>query len=453
MTLFDTSKRYAVLGLARSGIAAAQKIRELGGTAFLSDSQSQDKISGTAELTQDFECEFGGHSDRLFDYDPWIVSPGIPLDLPILQKARAKGIELISEIEFGYRIKASDSRIIAVTGSNGKSTTVSLIQHILKNMGYNSILAGNIGSAFCSHPIERTGIDFIVLEISSFQLDLIDSFRPDVAVLLNITPDHLNRYASFEDYAASKFRIFANQTDDNTAVICLDSEPVVANQHLIKARLLRYSLIHTPPDCEAWLNKDVIQIGLRHKLPVAELKIRGPHNQANTMAALLAVDALTHDLDFAIHAALGFEPLSHRLEFVAVINGIFFFNDSKATNTDSVKSALTSFDKPIRVIMGGSDKGEDFEVLTPLLKERAQKVYVTGGTLEKMRAAWEGKVDIAGIEDFEDCVRAAFADSVPGDIIVLSPACASFDRFRNYEHRGDFFKELVHRIRSEYEKE
>ncbi|HQP27059.1 MAG TPA: UDP-N-acetylmuramoyl-L-alanine--D-glutamate ligase, partial [Candidatus Syntrophosphaera sp.] len=266
-------------------------------------------------------------------------------------------------------------------------------------------------------------------------------------------PDHLDRYASFADYAASKFRLFTNQTQTDTAVICLDSEPVVERQHLIKSRLLRYSLTKSLPDCEAWLNRDAIQIGLRHKLPINELKIRGPHNHANAMAALLTVDALTHDLSLAIEAAKSFEPLSHRLEFVAIINGISFYNDSKATNTDSVRSALTSFDQPIRVIMGGSDKGEDFSVLTELLRQRARKVYLTGGTMAKMCAAWKGKLELDCVDDFETCIRAAFADSVPGDIVVLSPACASFDHFRNYEHRGEVFKEIVHRIRSEYEKE
>ncbi|MDI9524043.1 MAG: UDP-N-acetylmuramoyl-L-alanine--D-glutamate ligase [Candidatus Cloacimonadota bacterium] len=451
--MFDASRKYAILGLARSGIAAAYKIRELGGTAFLSDAQPIEKISGADTIASDFDCEFGGHSDRLFQCDTWIVSPGIPLNLPIIAKARAKGIELISEIELGFRVKSSDSKVVAVSGSNGKSTTVSLIHHILKNMGYNSILAGNIGSAFCCWPIEKPGIDFIVLEVSSFQLDLIDSFRPDVAVLLNITPDHLDRYASFADYAASKFRLFTNQTQTDTAVTCLDSEPIVERQHLIKSRLLRYSLTKSLPDCEAWPNRDAIQISLRHKLPINELKIRGPHNHANAMAALLTVDALTHDISLAIEAAKSFEPLSHRLEFVAIINGIFFYNDSKATNTDSVRSALTSFDQPIRVIMGGSDKGENFSVLTELLKQRARKVYLTGGTMEKMRAAWEGKLELDCVDDFETCIRAAFADSVPGDIVVLSPACASFDHFRNYEHRGEVFKEIVHIIRSEYEKE
>jgi UDP-N-acetylmuramoylalanine--D-glutamate ligase len=451
MEVFDTKIQYAVLGLARSGIAAARKIRQLGGTAFLSDIQQRERIPGAEELESEFSCEFGGHTSRLFDYPVWIVSPGIPLNVDILQQARKKGIELISEIEFGYRIKASDSKVIAVTGSNGKSTTVSLIHHILQNIGYKSILAGNIGSAFCSHPIEKPGIDYIVLEISSFQLDLIDSFRADAALLLNVTPDHLNRYASFEAYTDSKFRVFANQRETDTAVICIDSEPVVDNQHKIKARVLRYSLEKTPPDCEAWLNRDAIQIGLRHKLPVAELKIRGPHNYANTMAALLAVDALTHDLELAMEAARSFLPLTHRLEYVATINGVLFYNDSKATNTDSVRSALTSFEKPIRVIMGGSDKGEDFGVLTPLLKQWAKKVYITGDTTEKMRSAWQGEMDIVCVEGFEESIRAAYADSTPGDIIVLSPACASFDKFRNYEHRGDAFKEIVHCMEREYE--
>ncbi|MBW6513899.1 MAG: UDP-N-acetylmuramoyl-L-alanine--D-glutamate ligase [Candidatus Syntrophosphaera sp.] len=451
--MFDPKKKYAVLGLARSGIAAANKIRELGGSAFLSDIQPQEKFNNAEELLRDFDCEFGGHTERLFESDVWIVSPGIPLDLPIIQEARKKGIILISEIEFGFQIKAKDSRVIAVTGSNGKSTTASLIHHTLKNMGYQSILAGNIGSAFCAHPIQEPGLDFIVLEVSNFQLDLIHTFRPDVAVLLNITPDHMNRYASFEDYTSSKFRIFENQTAEDTAVVCIDSDPVAAHLNKIKANLRRYSLEKSPPDCEAWLNRDSIQIGLRHKLPVANLKIKGPHNHANAMAALLAVEALTHDLALAMESALSFTPLTHRLEYVATVNGILFYNDSKATNTDSVKSALTSFEKPIRVIMGGSDKGEDFTVLAPLLQKWAQKVYLTGDTMEKMREAWQGQVELACIDDFEQCIRAAFADSAAGDIIVLSPACASFDKFRNYEHRGEAFKEIVRRLTEEHEKE
>ena len=224
--MFNPNTSYAILGLARSGIAVAYKIKELGGTAYLSDIKTEEQIEYAEKLKQDFECEFGGHTNKLFQFEQWIVSPGIPLNLPIIQKAKQLGIPLICDIEFGYQIKSPDSKIIAVTGSNGKSTTVSLIQHILQHMGYNSILAGNIGNALTSYPIEKPGIDFIVLELSSFQLDLIDTFKPDVAVLLNITPDHLDRYDSFQTYIDSKFRIFINQNQEDFAVICLDSEQI-----------------------------------------------------------------------------------------------------------------------------------------------------------------------------------------------------------------------------------
>lgn len=451
--MFNPKTSYAILGLARSGIAVAYKIKELGGTAYLSDIKTEEQIEYAEKLKQDFECEFGGHTNKLFQFEQWIVSPGIPLNLPIIQKAKQLGIPLICDIEFGYQIKSPDSKIIAVTGSNGKSTTVSLIQHILHHMGYNSILAGNIGNALTSYPIEKPGIDFIVLELSSFQLDLIDTFKPDVAVLLNITPDHLDRYDSFQTYIDSKFRIFINQNQEDFAVICLDSEPIAERQDRIKAQLLRYSLEKTPPDCEAWLNQDAIQIGVKHKLSVRDLKIRGPHNYANTMAALLAVNALTHNLDAAMEAAKTFPPLPHRLELVAKVNDIAFYNDSKATNTDAVKSALNAFDQPVRVIMGGSDKGEDFSVLTPLLKKAAKKVYLTGATADKMYEIWKDDLPLEIIDDFSQCIHKAFYDSVPGDIILLSPACASFDKFKNYEERGEVFKQIVNSIAREYEKE
>jgi len=438
--------------MARSGIAAAHKIREFGGTAFLSELQPKDKIENAEELIRDFECEFGGHTDRLFECGLWIVSPGIPLDIPIIKAGRKKGIPMISEIEFGFQIKDPGCRIIGVTGSNGKSTTASLIHHILQNMGYQSLLAGNIGSAWSGYPIHQPGYDFVVLELSSFQLDLIDSFRPDVAVLLNITPDHMNRYASFEDYRDSKFRILMNQTAEDHAVICLDSPPVAEYLPQIKARVHRYSLEEKYPKSDAWLDGIFIHTGPKHRFSIHDLKIKGPHNQANAMAALLSVVALTNNPARAIDGIQGFMPLTHRLEYVDTIGGVAFYNDSKATNSDSVKSALMSFDRPIRVIMGGSDKGEDFSVMTDLLKKWALKVYITGETEAKMRQAWLGKVPLVCINDFETCIRTAYEESLAGDIIVLAPACASFDKFRNFEHRGDTFKQIVHTIARENEK-
>lgn len=438
--------------MARSGIAAAYKIRELGGQAFLSEKSGRAAIPAADELEKDFPCEFGGHTDALLECPVWIVSPGIPLNVPVILRGRAEGIQMISELEFGYQIKHPDSRIIAVTGSNGKSTTASLIHHILSGMGQRCILAGNIGTAFCGYPITKPGLDCIVLEVSSFQLDTIATFRPDVAVLLNITPDHLNRYDSFESYAASKMRIFENQGPEDTAVIFVDSPPITGRLDQVRARRRAYSLVNTHPDVDAWMNGVFIQIGPSHRLSIHDLGIKGPHNHANAMAALLAVEALGLDLAAAIRATGDFAPLAHRLEFVATVSGVSFYNDSKATNTDSVLSALSSFGKPIRVIMGGSDKGEDFGVMTPMLRQWAQKVYITGATEAKMRQAWLGKVPLECVADFEQCVRTAFSESLAGDVIVLSPACASFDRFENFEHRGQVFKQLVQSIALEHEK-
>lgn len=450
--MFDSKIRYAVLGLARSGIAAAYKIRELGGTAFLSDAKPREQIADASKLEADFECEFGAHTDRLLEYPVWIISPGIPLTAPIIQKGLAAGIEIISEIEFGYRIMHEGAKIVAVTGSNGKSTTVSLIHHCLEAMGYKSILAGNIGDAFCSYPIEQAGIDYIVLEVSSFQLDTIKSFKADVAVLLNITPDHLDRYQDFNDYAQSKMRIFLNQSAADDAVICTDSEPIVQRIGQIKARQHHYSLESVYPDVHAWMDNDYIQIGKQHRCSTDDLIIKGPHNHANFMAAMLTIQALGLDLDAAIEAAKSFPALPHRLEYVASIAGVSFYNDSKATNTDSVKSALISFGKPIRVIMGGSDKGEDFGVLTDILSQWAIKVYICGATEAKMRQAWQGKLPLECFQDFSACVQAAFNESQPGDVILLSPAAASFDRFDNYQQRGNVFKEIVQSLISNHEK-
>ena len=446
--MFDANKKYGILGMARSGIAAAYKIKELGGTAFLSDVLWKDKIPSAKDLIRDFDCEFGGHTDKLLDCQTWIVSPGIPLDVPIIQKAREKGIELISEIEFGFRIKAADSKVIAVTGSNGKSTCASLIHHLLENLGTRCILAGNIGDAFCGFPIHEPGLQYIVLEVSSFQLDLIHSFAPHVAVLLNITPDHLNRYPSFADYSRSKMSIFGAQSPEDYAVLYKDSQEIARQESTIAARKLYFSLTH--PATEAKLDDKFISIG-DNRLSIFELSIKGPHNQLNAMAALLCIKALDLDMTQAMEACKSFKALPHRLEFVDSINGVSFYNDSKATNCDSVRSALESFERPIRIILGGSNKGEDFSVLTEALQKHAVKTYVTGDTQDIMRQAWLGKLPLHFEDDFEACVRAAFDDATMGDNIVLSPACASFDHFLNFEHRGETFKSIVKELKREKE--
>jgi UDP-N-acetylmuramoylalanine--D-glutamate ligase len=453
--MFDQKKLYGILGMARSGIAAAYKIKMMGGRAFLSDLKSQESIPEADKIRSDFDCEFGIHSDKLLSCDEWIVSPGIPLNAPIINKGKSHGIKMISELEFGFQIKAKDSKLIAVTGSNGKSTTASLIAHIIKESGKECILAGNIGDAFCGFRIEQDGIDFIVLEVSSFQLDLIDSFRPDIALLLNITPDHLNRYDTFLDYARSKMNIFSNQTQKDFAVLNADDAIINKLEKGICSNRRYFSLNSdeslVKPDLYIQ-GKSICSTTAMNFINTDELQIKGPHNWANSMAAILACQAAGLTDGSIKYGLRSFKALDHRLQYVDTINGISFYNDSKATNTDSVKYALLSFEHPIRIIMGGSDKGEDFSVLTDLLAQRARKVYLTGATAASMNAAWKNHMEVAVIEDFGECVKAAFLEAQPGDIVVLSPACASYDRFRNFEHRGQTFIDIVKKLAGSYEK-
>ncbi len=444
------NKQIGILGIARSGIAAAKKIKEMGGIPFLSELKPEEEIANSQELLAEFQCEFGGHSDRLFNCETIIVSPGIPLTSPVIVKAKSKGIKLISEIEFGYRIKHADSKIIAVTGSNGKSTTVSLIAHLLQVAGYRTLLAGNIGDAFCGFPIEKDAYDYIILELSSFQLDLIDTFRPEVAVLLNITPDHLNRYDSFDHYAMSKFRVFMNQESTDLAVLNLDDFVIKKFEDNVIAKKKYFSLRNVTDSYIANNSNIYFPAGdARFSFSTDILNIRGPHNFANTMSALLAVSGLQIPVEKLLQGLNSFTSLAHRLEFVAEVKGVKFINDSKATNSDSVKYALLSFDKPIRIIMGGSDKGEDFAILNPFLKEYVKKIYLIGSTRKKMLQAFQNILPICEFETFEDCIQTAFRDSDSGDYVVLSPACASYDMFNNFEHRGNEFKRIVNELKND----
>ena len=436
-------RRIGILGMARSGISAANKIKELGGNAFISEFKKEKEISNSKQIKESFQCEFGGHTEKLLQNDVLILSPGIPTNIPILKMAEKQNLEIISEIEFSFRIKHPHSKIIAITGSNGKSTTVSLIHHILQTAGYNSILAGNIGTAFSSYPIEKGKIDFIVLELSSFQLELIDTFKADVAAILNITPDHLNRYDSFEHYAETKFNIFKNLDSKDLAILNLDDTTSAKFVKKINSDLKSFS-----PNSQADIYyKENSIIFDSKEFSTQKATIQGPHNIANMMCAILAVLHFNVKREVIQQSLETFSPLAHRLEFVKEIDGIKFYNDSKATNTDSVKFALLSFDTPIRIILGGAGKGEDYSILIPFLQDRAKKVYLTGDTINEMNSAFKGSVEIESIKDFEDVIKKAFSDSEKEDIIVLSPACTSFDRFKNFEERGNTFKDIVSRLK------
>ena len=435
-------KNIGVMGLARSGIAAAKKLKNLGLNVFLSDSSPAEKFTNLNELLAMGECEFGGHTEKLLTNNLLIVSPGIDQEAPLLLKAKSMGITLWSEIELGYHLTHKDTKIIAVTGSNGKSTTSSLIAHILKAKGYDTILGGNIGDAYCSFDIENKH-DFIVLEISSFQLDLIVSFRPNVATILNITPDHLDRYPTFEDYARSKFRIIKNLTEKDIFVYNADCENT---NKILNGEIISTDVKHT--SCK---NFRKFSLSDKGNYDFDNLPLKGPHNHANILAALLCVKDYI-DLNNISDTLTTFLPLEHRLEPVMVHNGVEYINDSKATNTDSVRFAMQSFTKPIHLILGGSDKGEDFSVLNQSLIGKVKKLYLIGETADKLESTFKGKYNYEKFTDFESTIKATMKNAVSGEIVLLAPACASFDWFKNFEHRGKEFKRLVKELANKGDK-
>ncbi len=439
-------KKIGILGIARSGLSAALKAKQLGYEVFISEYKKLEDCELDLNDLNGIEYEFGGHSDRILEYPQIIVSPGIPLNTPIIKKLQANGNELLSEIEFGYRIKHPATKIIAVTGSNGKSTTVSLIYHILNELNIKVALGGNIGIAFTSLPIEKYVYDFVILELSSFQLDLVTSFRPEVAVLLNITPDHLNRYDSFDDYSLSKFNIFRMQKANDTAIIFDTDRQINSFLHLIPSRIKRFSL---KEKSDVHLENSTLSTA-KLKIDVNETTLRGEHNILNIMATMLVLETLPLNLDNEQvgKAFSTFKGLAHRLEFVADIQGRTFVNDSKATNTDSVKYALSAFKQKVRIIMGGSDKGEDFGVLLEHLNIYAKKLYLIGETKNKMSEQFKDFSPKEIFSNLEEAVIQAFKDSSENDIILLSPACASYDSYKNYEHRGESFKDIVKRLKS-----
>ncbi|PID30154.1 MAG: UDP-N-acetylmuramoyl-L-alanine--D-glutamate ligase [Candidatus Cloacimonadota bacterium] len=436
------NKKFSVLGIARSGLAVAELIESNGGKVFLSDKNNQESLNLPDSTIKKFDCEFGGHSDKIFDCDYLIVSPGVPLNINPIKEAERRNIKIINEIELGYEVLGRKAKIIAVTGSNGKSTVTSLIYHLLKSAGLKVVVGGNIGIPFTSCNLIEPEYDFVVLELSSFQLDLISSFRPDVAVLTNITPDHLNRYRDFEDYALSKFRIFMNQTEEDKAVVFIDDPVIKENLRRINSSLMCFS---DNKEAEGFsVGENEIKIGNRN-ISLNNMKIKGPHNRQNTMAALLAVSGLGIDLDEIIPHLDSFYPLEHRLEEAGIKNGIKFINDSKATNTDSVRFALMSYDSPIHVILGGSDKGEDFSVLMPYLRDKTKEIYLIGETKQKMKDCFSG-LKYSECDSMEDAVFKAFKNAEWGEVVLLSPACASFDMFENFEDRGKKFKEIVSKL-------
>ena len=442
-------KRVLVLGLARTGIATARFCVGRGARVTAVDDRGGEQLGEAVGELQKIGCTLALDTDRndLFRRQDLVVpSPGVPWNHPGLVVSSRLGIPVWSEIELAWRFLRG--RLIGVTGSNGKTTTTSLIGHILTSSGTRTSVAGNIGTPLIAHVDESTNKTITVAELSSFQLELIDSFRPDISVFLNLTPDHLDRHASFEDYARAKTRIFGNQTERDAAVINAD-DPASAQRAPSGPQIFWFSGKKSVVNGAYLYNGQIVfrrdgeDVAL---LDRADIGLRGDHNLENVLAAASAA-FLAGATPTQIGAGVrSFPGVEHRLEFVAEISGVSFFNDSKATNVDATIKALEVFPHGLFVILGGKDKGSDYAPLIPLLRERAKLVLLVGSAAEIIAAQLDGAVPFVRAGTLDGAVELAYQRARAGDTVLLAPACASFDQFENYEHRGRVFKQLVHKL-------
>jgi len=437
-------QRVLVVGLGKSGVAAATFLHDQGARVTVSDSKAEAQLGREIPKLLDMGVviETGGHGERTFrDQDLIFLSPGVPLDTPQLRQARAASVPVIGEVELAARFL--QGKIIAVTGSNGKTTTTALVGEILRKSGFTTQVGGNIGTPVTEMIVSSSPETWNVLEISSFQLETIETFKPQIAAMLNITPDHLDRHGTFAAYTAAKARIFENQTASEFAVLNADDATCAEIGKKVKSRLFWFGKSETegafPLGGVIFFRKD----GKEHEvMPIGEIGLRGAHNLENVLAAA-AMAMLAGCTPAQIRAAVkDFKAVEHRLEHTATLQGVEYYNDSKATNVDATIKALESFPGNIHLILGGKDKGSDYSVLNPLLRERVKRVYTIGAAAPKIESQILG-VAVVGAKTLERAVQEASQAAVAGDIVLLAPACASFDQFDSYEHRGRVFKQLV----------
>jgi len=450
-------KRVLVVGLGKSGVASALFLKAQGAQVTVSDTKSGDELRNEIPVLLDhgITVETGGHGERTFrGQDVIVVSPGVPVDAPALAQARSMGEAVIGEVELAAQFLPGP--ILAITGSNGKTTTTTLTGEILTASGVPALVGGNIGTPAISLVDRAQPETAIVLEISSFQLETIQTFRPKVAVVLNVTPDHLDRHRTFETYVNAKARIFENQTRDDFAVLNEDDPTCVSLASRTRAKVFWFSRQKEVKQ-GAWVREGNIVFldGSRQReiMLASEVALKGAHNLENVLAAVCAGALMGCAPENIRRAVRDFKAVEHRLEFVATIRGVDYYNDSKATNVDATIKALESFPANIHLILGGKDKGSDYSVLNDLLRQRVKRVYTIGVAAEKIESqivsSKSGGPEIVHAETLENALRKANATAQPGDVVLLAPACASFDQFKNYEQRGQVFKEIVHGLARE----
>ncbi len=438
-------RRVTVAGLGRTGLAMVDFLLGKGALVTATDAQTADKfgpeVTGLAD--RGVTLELGGHGEEAFaGADLIVLSPGVPATIGPLRRAMEKGVPVTGEIELASRFVRAP--IAAVTGTNGKTTTTSLLGEILRRAGRRVFVGGNIGNPLIGHVRDENEADVVVIEVSSFQLETAVTLKPGVAVLLNVTPDHLDRYAGFDAYTEAKARVFARQDGPDTAVMNYD-DPVV-RALAVPARRRDFSRLAALEEGAFLRDRRIILMENGHmaaELPLEDLNLVGAHNQENVMAALLAARALGVDPETACRAAADFQGLAHRVEFVAEIGGVRYYDDSKGTNVGAVIKSLEGFDSPVILIAGGRDKAGDFTALAPLVREKVKLLILLGEAKHKIAEALGGETETALAGDMAEAVSLARSRAAEGDVVLLSPACASFDMFRDYGHRGRVFAGLV----------
>lgn len=437
-----SGKKISIIGAERSGIAAAKLAIRKGAEVFLSDfSDSPDKREKMSSLrSANFDFELGGHSEKVWDCELIVTSPGVPSSAPVLSEAKERRISVISELEFASRF--CEGKIIGITGTNGKTTATSLCTHTFNTGGITAYAAGNIGNAFSEIADTVRGDEVVCLEISSFQLDHIEIFKPLVGILLNITPDHLDRYENtLENYADSKFNLAKNQSGEEFFIYNSADKLISERLEQVRAQKIPFGL--GTAGNTAWFDESAFFFNDEKVLDEREFSLRGEHNILNGLSVLAAAKILGVNKESIRKAFSTFEAVEHRLEPVREINGVKFVNDSKATNVDAVWYALRSFNEPIRLILGGKDKGNDYTQIKELVRTGVVKIYAIGSSAGKVKSFFDAENEVEICSTMEDAVNTAKIEAHPGDVVLLSPACASFDMFDNYEHRGEIFKQAV----------
>jgi UDP-N-acetylmuramoylalanine--D-glutamate ligase len=446
------NKRVLVVGLGKSGVASALFLQSRGARVTVSDAKPQDQLGNDIPFLLDhgIAVETGGHGERTFrGQDLIVVSPGVPVDSAPLVQARALGEPVIGEIELASLFLPRN--IIAITGSNGKTTTTSLAGEIIAAGGFPALVGGNIGTPAISLVEQAKPDTVVVLEVSSFQLETIQKFRPKIAVVLNVTPDHLDRHRTFAAYTDAKARIFENQDAEDFAVLNADDATCVELASRTRSQVFWFS-VKKEVQLGAYVRDGRLLFrdakGQREIMLAAEIPLKGVHNVENTLAAICAGALTGCEPERIRQAVQNFKAVEHRLEYVATIRGVEYYNDSKATNVDATIKALESFPANIHLILGGKDKDSDYSLLNDLLKQRVKRVYTIGSAADKIESQIKAaEIDHAGT--LETALKHAAAIAEPGDVVLLAPACASFDQFENYEHRGRVFKEVVATLASD----